>query len=139
MFESVGRVHMPVLRVVAGVVRRKERILAARRGPDMRHPGRWEFPGGKVREGESDRAALIRELREELGIDVEVHDFLAESLFQYPDQTVRLLGYWCDLGAQEPKCLEHDKVAWFNRLELSGLVWADADLPLVAKAREQLS
>src|SRR5678815_1629355 len=71
-------------RVAAGIVRRDRRILACRRSAAMRHPGKWEFPGGKVEAGETVEECLRRELDEELGIDAEIGALVLESVARYP-------------------------------------------------------
>ena len=125
------------LRVVAGVLCRGGRVLAAQRGPGQRHPGCWELPGGKVEAGESDEAALIRELEEELGVTVRAPRILGSHVHRYPDLLVELVAVEARLGDAEPNCLEHAELRWLSVDELGSVGWAPADvglLPLVVQA-----
>ncbi len=114
------------IRVVCAVVMRAGRVFVARRGPAMAHAGGWEFPGGKVEPGESDEAALARELAEELGWPVRVGVCVGEGT----TGRVHLVGYLCEAEG-EPVPSEHDAVAWEAPAALPGLHWAPADGPVV--------
>ena len=116
-----------MIRVVCAVVVRAGRVLVARRGPTMPHSGTWEFPGGKVEAGESDEAALIRELREELEWSVEVGACVGEGT----TGRVHLVGYLATADG-DPVLGEHDAVEWRASSELPALEWAPADGPIVA-------
>jgi 8-oxo-dGTP diphosphatase len=116
----------PPIRVVCAVVERGRRVLVARRGPGMRHPGTWEFPGGKVEPGEGDAEALERELVEELAWRVRVGAMLGEGT----TGRVHLVGYLC-AAEGEPVPGEHDLVAWVESEALPNLAWAPADGPVV--------
>lgn len=115
--------------VVAAVVRRDGAYLVARRPPSKRHGGLWEFPGGKVLEGETDGDALARELREELDVSL---DSLGETLFQVRDpgapfvirfRRVRIRG--------EPRAREHTELRWVPGADLSGMPLAPGDARFV--------
>lgn len=120
-----------MIRVVAGVVVRDGRILAAQRGPHGREPLLWEFPGGKVEGGESDADALVRELREELGIDVAVEGLVGESVHAYAHARIHLVAYRCRLVSGEPEAREHAALRWLLPSELGSVRWAPADVPLL--------
>ena len=123
---------MKTVRVVAALMVRDGLLFAARRSPERREGGLWELPGGKVEPGESDQAALTRELREELGIEVEVGAFVAEATHAYAHGSVTLVGYRCMLVAGEPVLRDHDAARWLAGPEMDTLDWAPADLPLLA-------
>lgn len=123
------------IRVVAAFLERDGLLFAARRAPGRREGGLWELPGGKVEPGEDDRGALARELREELGTEVEVGAFVAEATHHYPHGSVTLVGYRCSLLAGEPVLHDHDASRWLSRAELNAVEWAPADLPLLAAWR----
>lgn len=123
------------LRVVAGVIRRGDRILATRRGPSMNHAGFWEFPDGKVEPGESDSNALTRELREELAIEVHLGEPIATATHPYPNASVTLVGLSATLDGDSPTLSEHDELRWLTVDELDTVPWAPADLPLVDAIR----
>jgi 8-oxo-dGTP diphosphatase len=119
--------------VVCGVIRDKEgKVLACRRAADRHLGGLWEFPGGKVEDGEDPREALARELSEELGIVVEVGDRF-EAVVEWTDGVVRirLSGFLCEIVEGNAEPLEHAEILWCGREELPGLDWAKADLPIL--------
>lgn len=117
--------------VVAGAILRDGRVLAARRAPHKRQAGLWELPGGKVEAGEPEADALIRELREELGVRVAVGERLAESVHRYPHAQVRLVAWSCELLAGEPGGPDHDRLEWVDAERGAELSWAPADVPLL--------
>jgi 8-oxo-dGTP diphosphatase len=126
-------------RVVAAVVRRGDRILVTKRRPGGERGGQWEFPGGKVEPGESEREALVREIREELGCDLEVGRLLARHRHAYPDLEVELAFYACDLAPDgaEPRCLKAAEMEWAEAEALAGYDFCEADrpvLPILARA-----
>ncbi len=120
------------IRVVAGAIEEAGQVLCAQRGPDQRHPGLWELPGGKVEPGESDAQALSRELREELGVEVVVGSYLGTSIHDYPDLAIELVAYNCILYSGRPESVEHAEVRWVSPDQLNLLEWAPADRVFVA-------
>ena len=120
-----------MMEVVCAIVERGNYVLAACRGPEMRHPWKWEFPGGKVQEGESREAALHRELQEELGLKVEILEGLDPVHFQYPDQDIRLWPFRCDWTGGEPLPTEHAETVWIQPEDLLSLDFAEADLLVI--------
>jgi 8-oxo-dGTP diphosphatase len=120
--------------VVCALILRGERVLIAQR-PEGKHLAlKWEFPGGKVEPGEQPAAALVREIREELGCEIEVLDPLPASLHVYDRGQIRLLPFLCALAADSPEPFPHEHltIAWVSRSEISGYDLAAADLPIVA-------
>jgi 8-oxo-dGTP diphosphatase len=107
------------------------RVLACRRGPSMSMAGKWEFPGGKLEPGEDAPAALVRELREELGVEVEVGAALTSVGHDYGTLAIRLLPFRCRIGAGVPVAHEHDRLCWVTADECGGLEWAAADVPIM--------
>ena len=125
-----------VTEVVCGVIGDVDgRVLACRR-PDGGHlAGFWEFPGGKVEEGETPAAALVRELREELGIEVAVEKSLTPVTWDYGRGPFRLLPFHCRILHGDPAPLEHSEIRWCRPAEASQLAWAAADEPVLAELR----
>ncbi|HKS12892.1 MAG TPA: Nudix family hydrolase [Pseudomonas sp.] len=127
---------MKRIHVVAAVIRGADgRILIARRADTQHQGGLWEFPGGKVEEGESVAAALARELREELGIEVTASRPLIKVGHDYPDKQV-LLDVWEVSGfSGEPHGAEGQPLAWVSPRELAQYDFPEANQPIVAAAR----
>jgi mutator protein MutT len=122
--------------VTAAVLIENGRVLIARRRPGASQAGLWEFPGGKVRPGESPAQCLKREIREELGIEIEVEEFFAESVYAYDDKTIRLLGYLVRVESGELSANEHAELAWAAPAELSRYRFCPADMPFVERLQK---
>ncbi|MEM9695511.1 MAG: (deoxy)nucleoside triphosphate pyrophosphohydrolase [Myxococcota bacterium] len=122
----------PKLRVVGAAVMRDGRCLVAKRAPGRTDGGRWEFPGGKVEPGETRPQALVRELREELTVDVMIGAWLGQGLVERPQRQILLDVYAASILSGDPRALEHEALRWCAADELEGLDWADADKPVVA-------
>lgn len=91
----------------------------------------WEFPGGKIKAGESPRDALVREIDEELLCEVVVGDEVTTTTYAYDFGDVTLTTFWCQLVAGEPTITEHSEVRWLAPADLDQLEWAPADRPAV--------
>jgi 8-oxo-dGTP diphosphatase len=119
--------------VVAAVVRRGDAILVTRRPDRPGRPGQWEFPGGKVEPGEAEADALRRELREELGCEVEVGRLLLRHAHRYPDLDVELAFYACALApGAEPAAIGVAELAWAPRGTLARYDFLEADRAVLA-------
>ncbi len=116
--------------VVAAVVERADRILVTERLTGTHLAGHWEFPGGKMEDGEDHRRCLKREMREELDVEVEVGDELHATIFDYPDQTVELHFYCCAIIG-DPKPVLGQRMRWVSGAELKSLRSPPADLELI--------
>ncbi|MDN4614650.1 (deoxy)nucleoside triphosphate pyrophosphohydrolase [Leifsonia sp. F6_8S_P_1B] len=116
--------------VVAAVIEREGRLLACRRAPGKDAAGRWEFPGGKVEPGERPEEALVREIREELGVPIHVGALLDRTTTGRVD----LACYAATLAEGAPTAsTDHDALQWVAPGDLGALNWADADLAVVAR------
>jgi 8-oxo-dGTP diphosphatase len=124
---------MTMLVVAAALMDADGRVLVAQRPSGKHHAGLWEFPGGKVEQDEDPRGALIRELREELGIVVEA-SALEPVAFSESAGTRRLvlLLYRCRCWKGEPRALDHAAIRWIAPDALAGLPMPPADVPLSA-------
>ena len=115
-------------RVAAGILRRAGKILACRRSASMRHPGKWEFPGGKVERGETVADCLRRELDEELGIAGEIGELVLTSIARYPNlEPIELSFFFVDRFAGEPERRDYDEIRWVAPSELAALDFLDGD------------
>lgn len=123
--------------MVGAAVLRDGRVLASRRTEPPRLAGLWEFPGGKVEPGESDAQALVRELREELAVEVEVGPRLGADLPIGTSAVLRV--YLCRLVRGEPVLVDHDAHRWLAADELLEVDWIPVDLPLVDQLRPLLA
>ena len=122
----------PRLRVVAAAVFDDAgRVLIAQRPEGKHMAGWWEFPGGKVGEGESDRDALERELREELGIESRAHRPITTMSHEYPDRIVDLVLWHASIASGEPRGLDGQQLKWVACQSLGSERLLPADLPLI--------
>src|SRR5215468_598103 len=117
--------------VVAAIVRNRGRILITRRPNHVHLPGLWEFPGGKVERGESLKAALRREIREELGVEIAVLNEFFSIDHHYPDKSVRLHFFDCEIVSGEARALHASELRWVSPQELNTFSFPDADRELI--------
>ncbi len=108
-------------------------ILCALRSPEMSLPNLWEFPGGKIEEGEKPEQSLIREIQEELDCTVEVYELIEDVVHEYPNVIVNLLTYKTKIVEGTPTAKEHAELKWVPLQELRSLEWAPADIPTIDK------
>jgi 8-oxo-dGTP diphosphatase len=116
--------------VVAAAIERDGRYLAARRTKPDWAAGRWEFPGGKVEPGESETAALVREIREELGVEISVGERVPGEWPLHDDLVLHL--YVATLTDGEPQPLDHhDALRWITPEEFDEVAWLESDVDAV--------
>jgi mutator protein MutT len=128
-----------LLNVTAAIIVKDGCILAARKRPGLHLAGYWEFPGGKVESGETPEQCLRRELLEEFGVCCEVGAFLGESIYDYGDKVIRLLGFRTVHTCGTFQLRDHDQIVWLSPAELPHLCWAPADIRLVDLLINQLA
>ena len=124
---------MDIINVTAAIIRKGDKFLIAKRGKGKHLEGMWEFPGGKVEFSETPEECLKRELEEEFGVISRINSFVAESVFNYGDKTIRLLGYNVEYISGEFKLNAHEEIRWISTNEFDKFNFAPADLPLVRK------
>jgi 8-oxo-dGTP diphosphatase len=126
----------PPINVVAGIIRRDDgRLLITQRLAEDTLGGYWEFPGGKVELGEELRAALHRELAEELGVETEIGAEIQRLVHAYPDRDVRLFFFEASILSGEPQRLEVADLRWVTIDELMDYQFPEADIPLLERLR----
>ena len=122
---------MKTIHVVAAIIRNGDKILATQRGYGDYKDG-WEFPGGKIEEGESPQEALVREIREELEAEIIVGDHLVTIEHDYPDFHLSMQCFWAELkDGAHLTLLEHEAAKWLALSELDSVEWLPADVDVV--------
>jgi mutator protein MutT len=120
-----------IIDVTAAIIIKGGKVLAARRRPGKHLAGYWEFPGGKLERNETPEGCLERELTEEFSISSRVGAYIGESVYDYGEKIVRLLGYEVEHVAGDFKLVDHDELRWLEVDQLKEVKWAPADIPLV--------
>ena len=126
-----------MINVTAAIIKRNGKILIAKRSANGSLPNKWEFPGGKVDEGETPEECLKRELYEEFDIIVTVGNFFAESVYQYDQKKVRLIAFQVYTDADITTMNAHDDVRWVTVEELLDYDLAPADVPIAKEIQKR--
>ena len=121
---------MKTVRVVAAIIIHENKIFATQRGYGEFKDG-WEFPGGKIEPGETPQEALVREIKEELGIEIEVKDFLETVEYDYPKFHLSMDCFFCTIRSGELVLKEHEAAKWLTAETLESVEWLPADKGLV--------
>ena len=129
---------MKKVEVVAAVILFEDKILCVQRPTSKLSyiSEKFEFPGGKIEEGETQKEALKRELIEELNIIPEIENLFLTVVYQYPDFELTMHSYICKADSLDITLNEHISKKWLNKDEIKSLDWAAADLPIVDKLIE---
>lgn len=123
------------VKVVGAIIENNNEILCALRSKDMSLPMMWEFPGGKIEEGESVNEAIVREIKEELDCNIEVISIFNDNTHEYENIIVNLITVKCKLISGNPKAKEHAKLLWLPVDYLESLNWAPADIPAIKELK----
>lgn len=121
---------MKTIRVVAAVIRDKEKIFATARGYGE-FKGQWEFPGGKIEQGETLQEALKREIKEELATEIEVGELIHTIEYDYPTFHLSMDCFWCSIREGKLILLEAEDAKWLTKDLLRSVQWLPADLELI--------
>jgi mutator protein MutT len=121
----------PLRKVVAAVIEREGKVLVARRRAGIRFGGLWEFPGGKLEDGEEPEAGLERELVEEFGVRSRVEEFICSIPYRGPALSIELLAYRVIWVSGEFHPLDHDEIRWVDPAGLDESAFTEPDRPLV--------
>jgi 8-oxo-dGTP diphosphatase len=119
------------LHVACALIEHRGLLLSVQRSAAMSLPLKWEFPGGKIEPGEDAAACLRREVREELGVEVDVGEPLPSATHDYPGFSVVLYPLRCRVTSGELTLHEHAAARWLSPAELFSVDWAAADLPVL--------
>lgn len=128
---------MKTVRVVAAVIRKDNRIFATQRGYGEFKDG-WEFPGGKIEEGETPEQALAREIKEELDMEIEVGKLIDTIEYDYPKFHLSMDCFWCEIMQGGLELKEHEAARWLSKEELYSVDWLPADVGVVERVEEEL-
>ena len=121
---------MKTLNVVAAIIKKENKILATKRGYGE-FVNMWEFPGGKIEAGESQKEALIREIKEELDCTIKPTKFALNLEYQYPTFYLKMACFEAVVTEGTPRLLEHNDARWLTREELDSVNWIPADLQII--------
>ena len=126
-----------IIEVVAAVIKSKNKIFTTQRAyGDIK--GFWEFPGGKVEEGETPQEALIREIREELDIEIRVGELIDTIEYDYPSFHLSLNCFWTEIVSGDLTLKEHQDAKWLAKDELDSVEWLPADITLIEQIKQYL-
>jgi 8-oxo-dGTP diphosphatase len=126
------------IHVACAIIEKDGKVLSTQRSETMRLPLKWEFPGGKINDGELPEDCLSRELHEELGIAVVISRSLAPVTHQYPTFIITLYPFVCRITTGEIILHEHKAFTWLPPEKLHDLDWAEADAPVIEDYRRSL-
>ena len=117
--------------VCALIIDAQGKVLAAQRSRSMDLPGKWEFPGGKIELFEQAEESIVREIKEELDIVIEISEALLPHLHHYEKKSIRLIPFICKQLSGTISLKEHESFGWFTTEQLKTLAWAEADIPIL--------
>lgn len=128
---------MKEIKVVAAIIQKENKILATKRGYGE-FINMWEFPGGKIEPGETKKQALVREIKEELNIEISVDKFAIDIEYQYPNFYLFMSCFMCSINEGSIELLEHNDGKWITKEELNTLNWLSADIDAVNYLKENM-
>lgn len=128
---------MKEIKVVAAIIQKENKILATKRGYGE-FINMWEFPGGKIESGETKEQALVREIKEELNIEINVDKFAIDIEYQYPNFYLFMSCFMCSIKEGSIELLEHNDGKWITKEELNTLNWLPADIDAVNYIKENM-
>lgn len=126
-----------MIKVTCAIIIRNKKILITQRGEDSDHPFQWEFPGGKVNPGETIQECIVREIREELNIDIEILEKMMAVDFDYGFKKIRLIPFLCSPSNSEIRLNEHNDFKWIEPAELGQIDFSEADKKLIQQKKNK--
>ena len=121
---------MGITKVVCGIIFKDNLVLICRRKPEKSLGGYWEFPGGKVEDGESYEESLLRELIEELNLKVEIKEHFFDTVHHYDYAAIELISFICETNGTVVESTDHDLVEWVKVSDLLNWKLAPSDIPI---------
>ena len=128
---------MKTVKVVAAIIIHDQKIFATQRGYGEFKDG-WEFPGGKIEQGETSQEALVREIKEELDTEIEVKDFLKTVEYDYPNFHLSMDCFFCTIKSGELVLKEHEAARWLTADTLDSVDWLPADRGLIKAIKDYI-
>ncbi|MNM93009.1 CTP pyrophosphohydrolase [compost metagenome] len=128
---------MDLIKVVCGIIFKDDLVLICRRKPEKSLGGYWEFPGGKVEDGESNEESLLRELIEELNLKVKIKQHFFDTVHQYDNGAIKLISFICETENIASESTDHDQLEWVKVSDLLDWKLAPADIPIAKKLIEE--
>lgn len=128
---------MKTVKVVAAIIVNEDKVFATQRGYGE-FQGGWEFPGGKVEEGETLEYALVREIKEELDTEIEVVELLDTIEYDYPQFHLSMACFISKVKSGDLVLKEHEAAKWLTRDTLNSVEWLPADLSLIEKIKRYI-
>ena len=124
--------------VVAAIIKNENnQLLIAQRNLKKSQGGLWEFPGGKIEKDETMEQAIIREIKEELDMNIKYDSYYDEIIYKYPDKTIILIALKCTMVQDKYNVLEHENIKWININELDNHNFAPADKYFVERIKKE--
>ena len=118
------------MQVVCALIESEHGILIAKK-KEGNLAGKWEFPGGKIGKTETEKEAIVREIKEELDCKINPLIVMKANRHSYPNLTINLIPVVCELVEGQPKALEHEEIRWVQRRDIKEFDWAEADVPIL--------
>ena len=121
---------MKTIQVVAAIIIKDQQVFATQRGYGE-WKGMWEFPGGKMEPGETEEQAIVREIREELEVEIAVERKVCTVEYDYPQFHLRMHCFWCSIAQGVPQLKEHQSARWLAKEEWESVEWLPADVEVL--------
>ena len=128
--------NLPLIEVSCALIMDGDRVLVTQRSELMPHPLKWEFPGGKLKAGETPEGCIVREIREELDVEISVIQLLPSVKHKYSDSAIKLIPFVCTIRKGNIHLSQHRTYRWVHDSELDEIDWLEADVEVLALLRK---